>query len=213
MYKSYETDLYSISNSHIENNQYRNIDGSICKFPCLTYGLYLTYDNSNLLTLDFQKRREDVKDYPIHNIKKIYDEQNFIYTINENCIRKICKENPYDIKVVQDFNPDKLNIVIDSNVIDFTYPASYIQNAFSLQDKQLNKKYNVDYSTPIINGILRIGLYDNKFYFGETLYSYFYLNLETKEFEFFKNKNEYLLWCKEHIKHPVEILESELIYE
>ncbi len=212
-YKHYETRLYSLSNSHIASNLYKNIDGDICKFPFLAGGLYLSYNKTDFLTLDFQKRREDVGDYPIHNIKKIYDDQDYIYTVTKNCIRKISKENPFDIEDVLNFNPDKLNIVIDSNVIDFTYSESYVQNALSLQDKKINKKYHVEYSTPVVDGILRIGLYDKKFYFGQTLYSYFYLNLETNELVFFKDENEYELWCKKNINHSVEILEAVFLYE
>ena len=109
------------------------------------------------------------------------------------------------------FETAGVSLVFDTDDVDFQFFGGYVQNALAIQDRRINKKYHVDFSTPVVNGILKIGLYDNEFYFGETLHSYFVLDLHADEVIYFKDKNQYYDFCKENIWHCVEMLESDYL--
>ena len=213
VYDYYETKNYSLSNSHIENNIFKNKNGTIEKKPYLPSGLFICYDKNTLPYIDYQKRREDIGIYPIYNVSSIYESKGSIIVLTNDEIKQINPKNPNLIKNIDNFELNEAKLLLDSNAIDLTYFNGYVQNAFSLQDKRINKKYKVNYSTPVINGITKIGLYNNEFYFGETLYSYFVLNIKTDDLVFFTNKNEFDIFCKENISHSVMILEAPCLYE
>lgn len=212
-YRHYETTNYRISNSHIENNEYLSVDGKFYKIPFLPSGLYIICNGGKNISIDYQKRREDIDFYPIHDVQKIYEDDTYIIAITDKEIISLGKINPYDIAKLDSLKSDNLTLLFDTDFINSDYCNSYIQDALSLQDKRINKKYKVDFSTPVINGILRIGLYDNKFYFGQTLYSYFILDLNTDELFFFQNKTEYENYCRNEIHHSVEVLEAKFLYD
>lgn len=212
-YRHYETTNYCISNSHIENNKYLTTNGTICEVPFLPSGLYLTCNGKMNVTIDYQKRNDDIDVYPIHNVRKVYENGNFLIINTDVEIILIEKNNPYNTS--RDYNValNDSNLLFDADYVELEYCNSYIQDALSLQDKRKNKKCNVDFSTPVINGIVRIGLYDNKFYFGQTIYSYFVLDLKTDEILFFMDKAEYDNYCRNAIDHSVEILEAKYLYD
>lgn len=212
-FTNYETKHYTLTNSHIEGNKYRNLNGDLCEVPFLPSGLYIICEQNELPKIDYQKRREDECFYPIKDVLSIYLNEKHIMVCTKKENLRINISSPLNIITEEKSNLEKSKKIFDSKTIDNSYSNSYIQNALSLQDKRINKKYRVNFSTPIINGITKIGLYDKQFYFGETLYSYFVLDLKTDEIKFFEDKNEYEKFCKENITHSVSILESVYLYE
>jgi len=212
-WKKYETKNYSIDSSCEYENVYRTKDGVLCSFPFLPSGLYLKKYHE-LPYLDFQKRIEDVDVYPMKNVLAIYRKESQLIVKTDTDVKLVNITNPY---VVVDGDVSlKLNNaekVFDSANVDKEFWGGLVQNALCLQDKRKNRKEHVDYSTPVVDGITRLGVYDKKFYFGETLYSYFILDLETDEVRYFIDKSEYNDYCKKNISHCVEILEAAYLYD
>ena len=212
-WKKYETKNYLIDNSHIKNNIYRTKDGKLCTFPFLPSGLYLLCNVNELPSLDFQKRIEDVDIYPMNNVIAVYKKEARLIVETNTDIKSIDIFNPY---IIEDYMNEGLmdtEKLFDTVNFDKSYSASFVQNALCIQDKRINKKLHVDYSTPVVNGIIRLCLYDRKFYFGQTLYSYFILDLGTDEVSYFVDKEEYEIFCIENIYGAVEILEAAYLYE
>ncbi len=212
LYKPYRTKNYELSNSHIESNLYRTKDGNLRRLPFLPSGLFVFCRKNELPVLDYQKRIEDVGAYPIHDIIAIYSKDECIIAVTKNQAAKIIDSgNPYHVEATDIFETAGASLVFDTSDVDLQFFGGYVQNALAIQDRRINKKYHVDFSTPIVNGILKIGLYDDAFYFGETLYSYFVLDLHADEVMYFKDKNQYYDFCKENILHCVEMLESDYL--
>lgn len=211
LYKPYRTKNYELSNSHIASNVYRTKEGNLKTLPFLPSGLFIICRKNELPMVDYQKRIEDVDAYPIHDIIAIYGKDESIIAVTKNQVAKIIdSNNPYNVRVAN-VETVGANLVFDINNVDLQFFGGYVQNAFSIQDRRINKKYHVDFSTPVVNGILKIGLYDNAFYFGETLYSYFVLDLKADKVIYFKDKNQYYDFCKKNIRHCIEMLESDYL--
>lgn len=213
LYKDFETKNYFISNSHIEANEYKKIDGRIENVPFLPSGLYLVCEKDKIPKLDYQKRREDVGEYPIYDVLYVYQSEDFIFVKSKKNNFKINIDEPYKMTILDDFSMEGKELIFNYELVNNKNDTKFIQNAFSIQDKRINRKYNVNFSTPIINGITKIGLYEDKFYFGETLYSYFILDLVRDEVTYFKNKFEYESFLNKNIEHSVKVLESVFLYE
>ena len=207
-YKRYETKNYSLSSSHTVANVYLNKNGDICEKPFLPCGLFICLEKDEPPQIDYQLRREDVGTYPIFNILKVYDTEEHIIVVTDKDFKLINKDDVLKVKTADDVSMEKSNLIFNAEWVAPDFADFHVQNAFSLQDKRQNRKFHVDYSTPAIDGITKIGLYEKHFYFGETLHSYFVLVLNTDEIKFFRDKDEYASYCKEKIVNPVEILES-----
>lgn len=211
--RKYETKNYSIDGSHIRENVYRDVNGVICKLPFLPSGLFIVCEKNQFPILDNQRRVENIGEYPILDVEAVYKKSNKLLVKSKSGIKEIDIENPDKIESVYIEKFDGAEKIFDVNNVDKTWEARFVQNAFSLQDKRINREMRVDYSTPVVNGITRIGLYEKKFYFGETLHSYFVLDLKTDELIFFKDEQEYKNYCSKRIDHCVEVLEPKYLYD
>lgn len=213
-WKKYDTKNYSIDFSCEHANVYKTKDGVLCSFPFLPSGLYLYKYSNALPCLDFQKRMEDVGVYPMKNVLALYKKDSQLIVKTDATIKLIDITNP-DVVVDGDVSLklDSAEKIFDSDNVDVEFWGGLVQNALCLQDKKKNRKEHVDYSTPVVDGITRLGLYDRKFYFGETLYSYFVLDLKKDELRYFVDKKEYDNFCKENICGCIEIVEAAYLYD
>lgn len=209
-FKEFESGDYILGYSVIIDNSYTigNREFVIPELPC---GLYLYFDSADdssyFPVLDYQGRFEDVSFYPVYGIKRIFENEdcleietiNGFFSINLSSVNEAKRIDKSDGILLYDFSSIKEKAV-----------SKYVSDIFGIQSKQLLRKYNVDFATPLINGIVWAGKTSEDVYFGKTIYSYF--AIQRSEIIYFHNEQEFNLFCKENIKDKSLILSSKYMY-
>ena len=209
---------YEISEGGMIDKYYTNDKGSEMEIPLLPCGLFLYFDDDDELPiLDYQKRIEDIGFYPKHNIRKlmIYQER-LIVLDGVGKIYEISLINPWEHTEKESISDsDKENSI---NIYNFINGKKKYKNTFAhtygLQDNEINRKYGVSYSTPIINGITKIGVCGSRYLLGETIYSFFVFDIKDQKITYFFDEEEYKHFCYIHFESGgIEMLISLYCYK
>ena len=205
--KKYDTKKYTIAEGNILEKFYTTDENKVIELPYIPYGFYLRYDkvlfdettsNKKQLPLLGHQDHFGNTNEPILNVSTLVINEDEIYVRANDIFYEIKFNVPYNYKIVKDIKYDN-----SSTIFNFTeqYIKDYkiTENCFSLQSNEQNREYHVNYSTPVINGIISLGLYDDKFYFGQTMYSYFILDLTTDKLLFFRDEYEFNNFCMNNI--------------
>ncbi|UTC53323.1 hypothetical protein ABH09_01175 [Treponema sp. OMZ 803] len=194
---------YEIAGGGMVDRYYTDYKGNTITMPLLPCGLFLYFsDNEELPILDYQKRIEDVGFYPMHNVQKVMIYQKGLVVLNDaDKIYEISLMNPWDYTEKENISDsDKEHSIKEYHFINNgkKYKNIYA-HTFGLQDNDKNKKYKVSYSTPIINGITKIGLCSHRYLVGETIYSFFAFDIKNQEITYFFDEEEYKDFCYKNI--------------
>ena len=194
---------YEIAGGGMVDRYYTDYKGNTITMPLLPCGLFLYFSNhEELPILDYQKRIEDVGFYPMHNVQKVMICQKRLIVLNDiGKIYEISLMNPWyytEKDNISDLDKKKSIKVYNFIKNGKKYKNTYA-HTFGLQDNDKNKKYKVAYSTPIINGITKIGLCSHRYLVGETIYSFFAFDIKNQEITYFFDEEEYKDFCYKNI--------------
>lgn len=201
----FETANYFFDAGVIRNKHYYNIeDGSYYTVPMLPRGLYLFFhENAAFPNITYQGAfYDDDQTFPAEGIVKIYEDKNNktiyiesetkqFYKIDLNKTSRVAE------KIMPiDFTPYTCIAEFKTNTGRYvsTRGGTVINSVLGIQSKEINKKYKVDYSTLVVNGITKVGIFEN-YYVGETVYSYFVFDFEKGTTYYFYDFDEYKNFC------------------
>ena len=226
-YSDFTTENYELMFSSEQDRFYELENGNVIELPKLPAGFKLKYDFFPRTSGDYPKLiywkpapypdsiKSDGNGNSICNIRKLWlGNDSFIVEDTHQTKIEIDISAPTEWNIVTEIDESYLQSCkyFEFESITENAKKSVVKCGFSLQDIRLNKYYHVDYSTPYLDGIIKIGLYKDEFYFGETIYSFFMLDLKTDNLIYFKDKEEYQKFCSERIDKEILILESPYLY-